>query len=102
MPEQMAPRQPSWYASPEEIDVKVQEIEQGPFPEEIAILVNVVGGSKTALVPASAVDLDKKTVTGLIIGEIAGMVLVALPPSSMGKTILQMSQDSIKELTLPG
>lgn len=101
IPEQMSPEQPRWYATPKKVDVRVERIERGPFPEEVAVLVLLNGGSKTALVPTAAVDEARKTVQALATGEIGDYVLVALPPGSLGRTVLQISKEMLRELATP-
>ena len=101
MPEQMSPEQPRWYATPQEVDVPVERIERGPFPEEVAVRVWLNGGSKTALVPTLAVNEARKTVKATATGEIGDYVLVALPPGSLGQTILKMSKQMLGELATP-
>ena len=81
----MAPELPRWYREPREVAVRIEKIEKGPFPEEVAISVRLNGESQTALVPAATIDENKKTVTALLIGEYANYALVALPASSMGR-----------------
>ena len=83
------------------MDVPVERIEKGPFPEEVAVRILLNGGVKTALVPTSAVDEARKTVQALATGEIGEYVLVALPPGSLGQTVLQMSKAMLRELATP-
>lgn len=101
MPEQMSPEQPRWYVTPIQVDVPVERIEKGPFPEEVAVRILLNGGVKTALVPTSAVDEARKTVQALATGEMGEYVLVALPPGSLGQTVLQMSKAMLRELATP-
>ena len=98
MPEGIAPEQPRWYTSPRDFEVPVEQFQRGPFAEEVAILVRLDGDTKTAIVPASAVDEEKKVVKASIVGEIGDFILVSLPPSSMGRTTLQMSRAIFEDM----
>ena len=98
MQPELTPEQPRWYLSPREVVLKLEVIKKGPFEEEVAILIRLNGESKTAFVPLSEVDEDKKTVRAFALGEIGNLVLVELPSGSMGKTLLQMNPVTLKEI----
>jgi hypothetical protein len=95
MEEPTTPVQPHWYRSPQPVEVKVEKAAVDPFGEEVAVVVRLNGSTKSAIVPASAYDLERRIVHGVAIGEVGGSVLVSLPPSTMGKTTLRISKANI-------
>ena len=97
---QTGPQGPRWYTLPSEVDVPVEEIVVGPYSEELGVRIKIDGFTKEAVVPAGAVDREKKVVRGTIIGEAqeGNVILVVLPPSSMGRTILEMKREILERL----
>ena len=86
------PEPPRWYSVPEQITLAVTKIIEGPSPDEVAIEFSSNGGIDTAVVPTSAVDVDKKTVRGLVVGESGGYKMVVLPAGSMGSNIALVAE----------
>lgn len=97
----IGPEQPRWNTSRTVIDIPVEEIQRGPFSEEIGIRIRLDGTTKTAIVPTEAVDEENKVVRGTVIGylENGKVILIALPPSSMGRTILQIKREVLEAIT---
>ena len=79
MPEEMAPQQPTWRLEPKPFDLPVEKIVEGPYPEEeVAISFKSNGETKSAIVPSTSVDRDRKIVKSLVVGEAGAFSLVAL------------------------
>ena len=97
---QTGPEQPRWYRSPSDVAVPIESIVRVPNLEEVAIRIKLDGITKTATVPSEIVDEEKMVVRGTLIGEIGqgDVVLISLPPSSMGGTILQLKRDLLPQL----
>jgi hypothetical protein len=88
MQSEMAPRQPVWRLEPKPIELPIERIVEGPYPDdEIAISFKSNGETKSTVVPSNTVDRDKKTVKALIVGEAGDYSLVALPAGSSGGTL---------------
>lgn len=100
MTSQTGPEQPRWYISPSEIEVPIDAIVRVPNLEEVAIRIKLNGTTKTATVPSHVVDEGRMVVRGTLVGEIGSgdVVLISLPPSSMGGTIVQMKRELLSEL----
>ena len=95
-----APRQPTWLLEPKPIDLPFQRIVDGPWPEEeVAISITSNGETKSAIVPSSTIDRDKKIVKAMIVGESGDYSLVALAAGSSGGTIALIRTDTITEPT---
>lgn len=97
---QTGPEQPRWYRSPSEVLVPIDRIIRVPNLEEVAIRIRLDGITKTATVPSDVVNEEKMVVMGTLIGEIGqgDVVLISLPPSSMGGTILELKRELLPEL----
>ena len=92
------PQGPRWYTTPRIIDIPVEEIVKGPYPDEIGVRIKLNGLMKTAVVPSEAVNEDAKTVRGTIIGETDEGLLLVLPATSMGRTIIEVKQEVLNQL----
>ena len=77
----LTPQPPRWYSNPEPVKVRVERVERGPFPDEVAVTIRINGDVISVLVPADMV-IDG-LVQGLKIGETSDRVLIALPPSTI-------------------
>ena len=100
MPSLTGPEQPRWYRTPKEVAIPIEAIVRVSNLEEVAIRIKLDGITKTATVPSEVVDEDKMVVMGTLIGEIGpgDVVLISLPPSSMGGTIFQLKRDHLSPL----
>lgn len=94
------PEQPRWYRSPSEVTIPIESIVKVSNLEEVAIRIKLDGITKTATVPSDVVDEGRMVVRGTLIGEIGqgDVVLISLPPSSMGGTMLQLKRDLLSKL----
>ena len=85
--------QPNWYATPEQVKLRVLEdsIIESPLGNEYSIhLVDYLNDS--AIVPSHAVDMAALTVTASKVGEIGDSYIVTLPASSTGTTTFSVEK----------
>ena len=94
------PAQPQWYAEPKQVHVRYERIAKAKetFFGEYAVEIRVNGETQTALVPADAVDESQKTVVAYEVGELQDNVFIYLPPSSMGRTVLQIKKSRLADI----
>ncbi len=76
-----ATQHPRWFTHPEPVKVRIERLVEGPFPEEVAVIIKINGQALYAIVPADAVAGD--TVHGIMIAETDDKVFVAMPPSTI-------------------
>ena len=96
MAERTIPEPPRWYSVPEQITLPVTQIIEGPSSDEVAIEFTSNGGIDTAVVPISTVDVDNKTVRGLVVGESGGYKMVVLPAGSMGSNVALVAAKALE------
>ena len=58
-----ATQHPRWFARPEPVKVRIERLVEGPFLEEVAVIIKVNGQTLYAIVPTDAVAGD--TVHGI-------------------------------------
>ena len=99
MPQIVQIEMPKWYAIAEERALKIDAYKADPFGEEMAIRIRAGDRDKEAVVPARAVNQERRTVTAWLVGEVEDGFLLSLPPSSLGMTTLRLSKENLDELT---
>ena len=76
-----ATQHPRWLTRPEPVRVRIERRVEGPFPEEVAVIIRINGETVYAIVPADAVTGD--TVRGVKIAETDDRIFIAMPPSTI-------------------
>ena len=95
----MAPpttQHPRWFTNPEPVKVRIERLVEGPFPEEVGIIIRINGETIYAIVPADAVAED--TVRGTKIAETDDRFFVAMPISTITSPNLVIPKSLQKEV----
>ena len=98
MHESKGPQQPIWFSEPKLINLPIETIVDGPFPEEeVAVAFQSNSEVKSAVVPTAAVNRINNTVQAAVVGEAGSFSLVALPGTSSGSAIALIPTEKVLE-----
>ena len=91
---------PVWYSNPKEVVLSVDpdKVKISPLGNEVVIVIEFDGDSRTATVPARAFDQKNGTVVAAEVGEMGSSVLLSFPPGSSGTTTWAIPKTLIKSL----
>ena len=84
------------------LDLNYTDILNDPFPtpQEAEVWFQIGDSQKSAFVPLSWVDTERKTAKAALIGESDGEILVSFPPTNFGQTRFYASKEDLERIAV--